>query len=120
MPDVRDFLRRGYSLFSGFGVGVPSAASGVITGLLFGSKTFDWPSIASGAQSTTTVTVTGAALGDVVLGVTMSISGGGLTFRGDVTAANTVTVTANNLTGGAVDLASATLSVLVAKASLSV
>jgi hypothetical protein len=120
MPDVRDFLRRGYSLFTAIGVGNYSAASGVITGLLFGSKTFDWASIASGAQATTTVTVTGAALGDFVLGVAMSIDSLGLTFRGIVTAANTVTVTANNLTGGAVDLGSGTLSVLVAKASLSV
>jgi hypothetical protein len=50
----------------------------------------------------------------------MNIDTLGLTFRGAVTAANTVTVTANNLTGGAVDLGSGTLSVLVAKASLSV
>ena len=79
---------------------------------LTGSATYDPPSIASGAQSTTTVTVTGAAVGDHVT-MTFSQSLGGLVLTGYVSAANTVTAVFANLTGGAVDLASGTLTATV-------
>lgn len=119
MPDVRDFQRRGPTLLDALGVGSPSGASGVVTGLLYGSKTFDWASIADAAVATTTVTVTGAVLGDHVVSTAMSVSTGGVILHGYVSGSNTVTVVANNETGGAVDMASGTLSVLVAKVSLS-
>jgi hypothetical protein len=83
---------------------------------LRGSKTYDAPSVASGSQTTTTVTVTGAALGDRVRSIGLGISAGGLVVTGYVSAADTVTVVLSNLTGGAVDLASTTLSVEVVKA----
>lgn len=76
---------------------------------LIGSKTYDPPSTANSAQWSTTVTVTGAALGDVALcgfSTAMPIS---WLFRGHVTAADTVTCSADNYTGGTVDLASGTL-----------
>ncbi len=77
-----------------------------------GSKTFDWGSIANAASATTTVTVPGALLTDRrKYSAFMSISTGGLSLDAYVTAADTVTVRANNLTGAAVDLASATLTV---------
>jgi hypothetical protein len=83
--------------------------------LLEGSKVFNWPSIAAGATSNTTVTVTGAAVGDHCWS-TLSISRGGLNIRDcEVTAADTVTVTYVNPTAGAIDLASATLSAYVVK-----
>ena len=76
---------------------------------LFGSKTFDPPSTANNSQWNTTVTVAGAALGDAALcgfSTAMPIS---WLFRGHVTAADTVTCSADNYTGATVDLASGTL-----------
>lgn len=111
MANAKDFVFMQYRRFLKFAVGPYSGVDeGIVSGFLRGSKTFDWASIASGAQATTTVTVTGAALGDFCQAA-MSLSGAGLMFHADVTAANTVTVTAHNLTGGAVDLASGTLAV---------
>lgn len=83
--------------------------------VLTGSKTHDWASVADSAQATTTVTVTGAALGDFVQ-ASMSVSLAGTVLSGFVSAADTVTVVLRNTTGGAVDLASGTLRVLVRKA----
>jgi len=77
-------------------------------------KTFDWPSIASGSSSTTTVTVVNAAFGDFVE-ASMSVSIAGLTMTAYVSAPDTVTVVAANNTGGAIDLASAVLRVRVQK-----
>lgn len=86
---------------------------------LFGSAVFDQASLATGAGAAgqATVTVTGAALGDIVLGVSASVDLAGLQVTGYVSAANTVTLRLRNDTGGAVDLASATYRVIVAKAS---
>jgi hypothetical protein len=88
-----------------------------ITKLLTGTKVFDWASLASGATAlNTTVTVTGAALGDVVLGCSMSVAvPAGCFLQGQVTGADTVTVTLYNISGGAVDLASGTLRAVVAR-----
>jgi hypothetical protein len=77
-----------------------------------GSKTFDWPSIAAGASSSTTVTCPRATTTDGRhYQAAMSVGWGGLIAFCEVTAANTVTVTAFNPTGSAIDLASGTLSV---------
>jgi hypothetical protein len=81
-------------------------------GALFGSKTQDWASIADGASATTTVTVTGAAMGDFARAA-MSVDLQGLTLAAYVSAANTVTVVATNASGSAVDLGSGTLRVRV-------
>lgn len=74
-----------------------------------GSKTWDAPSVASGASTTTTVTVTGAKVGDDAtadfsLGIPQYVS-----LNAAVTSANTVTVTLTNNSGAALDLASGTL-----------
>lgn len=81
---------------------------------LVGSKTYDPASTTNGSTWTTTVTVTGAAVGDVVVGVAHS-SIIVATWRLDavVSATNTVTVLATNNTGGTVDLASGTLRAVV-------
>jgi len=84
--------------------------------VLTGSKTHDFADVADGARATTTVTVTGAALGDFVTGVSLSIDAAGGVLNGYVSAANTVTVDLINETGAALNLASATLAVLVRKA----
>jgi len=77
-----------------------------------GSATYNPPSIASGAQASTTLAVTGANVGDRV-DLTFSQSLGGLLLTGYVSAADTVTAVFANLTGAAVDLASGTLTATV-------
>jgi len=78
------------------------------------TATWDPASIAVGGSATTTVTVTGADIGDPVQ-TGHSISIAGLTSTGYVSSANTVTVVLANSTAGAVDLASHTLTVVVQK-----
>lgn len=75
----------------------------------YGSKTYDVPSLLTNTQDQTTVTVTGAALGNYAI-ATFSLSLQGIVLSASVSAANTVTVTFRNDTGGALDLGSGTLS----------
>jgi len=77
-----------------------------------GSKTFNPGSIADGNEEATTVTATGAVLGDFVM-VSFSVDVADLVLDGQVTAADTVTCVFANNTGGAIDLASGTLRVIV-------
>ena len=76
----------------------------------------DFPSINAAASADLTITVPGAAVGDSVsLGLPAAPTAG-LVFNGFVSAANTVTVRATNITAGAVDAASATYRATVLKA----
>lgn len=75
---------------------------------LSSSVVWNPPNLASGASETTTITVTGAALGNYVQ-VSFSLDLQGLSLIGYVSAANTVTAVLSNLTVGAIDLASGTL-----------
>jgi hypothetical protein len=85
--------------------------------ILNGSKTHDFGSLADGAGETTTVTVTGAALGDFVEAVSLSVDLQGMTLTGYVSAADTVSVRLQNESGGGpIDLGSATLRARVRKA----
>lgn len=79
---------------------------------LDGSETYDAGSIADGDEEVGEITVTGAALGDFVL-ASLSIDVADLAITAAVTAANTVTYQLLNNTGGAIDLASATVRVRV-------
>lgn len=81
-------------------------------GLLTGSKTHDFGNLVDGAGESTDVTVTGAALGDFAV-CSVGVDAQGITFTANVKSADTVTVRAQNETGGAIDLASTTLRVLV-------
>lgn len=78
--------------------------------VLEASATFDPPNIAAAGTTTTTVTVTGAALGDIVE-ASFSLDSQGIMLSGYVSAADTVTTVFFNPTGGAIDLASGTLRV---------
>lgn len=80
---------------------------------LTGSATYDPASLTDGTGATTTVTVTGAALGDYVVGVSFSVSLQGILLTGYVSAADTVSVRFQNESGGTLDLASGTLRALV-------
>jgi len=64
------------------------------------------PSIAAGATATVNFTVTGAAFGDYVLIAAPYNLGGLEPGMPYVSAANTVSLTLRNNTGGAIDLAS--------------
>jgi len=93
--------------------------NGVGNGLV-GATTADFSSISANTSSTSvssgssTVVVTDAAVGDpVALGVSVLTTG--IIYQAQVTSANTVQVTAYNVTAGSVDPASATFSVRVLK-----
>jgi len=81
---------------------------------LVGTTTYDPPSLADGAGTTTTVTVTGAALGDFAL-PSFSLTTSGITITAWVSAVNTVSVRFQNESGGVLDIASGTLACLVIK-----
>ena len=77
--------------------------------------TFNFGSIADGNEEVTGVTVSGVALGDMVLGVASSVDVADLDLTANVTAANQVTVVVLNNTGGAIDLATAEYTALVGR-----
>lgn len=72
------------------------------------------PSVATGAGTSVTVTVTGAAVGDHVQ-VIPQVSLGGLNVTAYVSAANTVTIVARNDSGGTVNLGAQTFFIRVSR-----
>lgn len=82
---------------------------------LSATAALDFASIATTASADLTITVAGAAVGDAVsLGLPAAPTAG-LVFIGFVSATNTVTVRAMNITGSGVDAASATYRATVHK-----
>ena len=81
---------------------------------LKGSATWDPGSIDDGNEEMKEVTVNGAVLGDFAL-ASFSLDVADLPLDAQVTAANTITCVLANNTGGAIDLASGTVRVLVFK-----
>lgn len=95
----------------------PDKTHSLITKVLTGSKTWDPPNIAAdGSVTNTTVTVTGAAVGDMAVANLSTLTQANAVLDAKVTAADTVTVVLFNKTGGALDVASGTLKVLVLRA----
>lgn len=86
-----------------------------ITAVLLGSATLDFGSINAAASADLTITVTGAAVGDTVDLGRPAAPAAGIIFQAFVSAANTVTVRATNITAAPVDPASATYKVAVMK-----
>jgi hypothetical protein len=84
-----------------------------ITKVLSGSASLDFSSISAGAQASLTITVTGAAVGDEVIMALPAAPAAGLVFNAFVSAANTVTIRASNISGSPVDAAAATYGVIV-------
>lgn len=84
-------------------------------GWLIGSAAYNPGNLVDGDGVTTTITVTGAELGDYAR-VTYSLDLQGITATAWVSAANTVSVRLQNETGGAIDLAPGILRARVEKA----
>jgi hypothetical protein len=74
------------------------------------SQAWNPASIANGASESVAVTVAGVGFG-MICYASFGISTSGMTLTAAVSAANTITATLSNNTGGAVDLASSTLTV---------
>jgi hypothetical protein len=85
-----------------------------LANVLNASGTYDPPSLADGVGVTTTLTVTGAALGDFAL-ASFSLDLQGITVSAYVSVANTVSVRLQNESGSVIDLGSGTLRVRVWK-----
>ena len=78
------------------------------------SQSWSPGSIANGAITQTTITYSGAEVGDFVLR-SIDIDTQGLVFTADVTDTSTVTLTLANLTGAALDIGTGNVKVLVLK-----
>jgi len=72
-------------------------------------------SLADGVGETDDVTVSGVALGDMVIGASLGVDLVGLTVTGYVSAANTVKFRIQNESGSTVDLASSTMRLVVVR-----
>jgi hypothetical protein len=77
--------------------------------------TLNSASVSDQAAATDTVTVPGVALGDMVIGMSAGVSEAGLVRRAYISATDTVTIATTNTTGGAVDLASSTVKLVIAR-----
>lgn len=89
-----------------------AAVRAPLAGLLTGSATYDAASLIDAAGATTTVTVTGAALGDFAM-ASLGVDVAGISVTAYVSAADTVSVRLQNESGGTLDLASTTLRAVV-------
>ena len=82
---------------------------------LNGSVQWNMPSTADNAIASTTVTVTGAAVGDPVLASLSTLGNVGALVSAHVISANTILVIVLNKSGGPIDPAAGTLNVVVMK-----
>lgn len=86
--------------------------SPLYSSVLANSGTYDPASLVDGAGVTTTLTVTGAAVGDLVQ-ASFSLDLQGIILFAWVSATNTVSIRFQNESGGTLDLASGTIQVRV-------
>jgi hypothetical protein len=94
----------------------PSTTRHTVNHGLTGSATLNFPSTLTNLSADLTITVTGAALSDVVsLGVPNAAVNANTSYSAWVSAANTVTVRFNNYSSGTVDPASGLFKVFVTK-----
>jgi hypothetical protein len=97
--------------------GFVAGTGATVTAILTASASLNFPSINAASQADLTITVAGAAPGDEVA---MSLPTGpaaGLVFNAFVSADNTVTIRASNISGSPVDAGAATFGVLVFRAA---
>lgn len=79
------------------------------------TATLDFPSVAAAGTQTLTVTCPGASVNDVVVMSLPATLSNGVFYDARVSAANTITVRAMNITAGAIDPASGFFNFLVFK-----
>lgn len=89
--------------------------SGVFTELFLVSATLDAGNLIDAAGETDTIAVPGVALGDIVCGVSLDKDLVGVTVTAYVSAANVVSLRIQNESGSTLDLASATVKVIVGR-----
>lgn len=92
---------------------IASDGSNTINKVLSGSASLNFGSISAVSQADLTITVTGAATGDEVIMALPAAPAAGIVFNAFVSAANTVTIRASNITASPVDPAAATYGVIV-------
>ena len=92
---------------------IAGTGSATVTKVLSATASLDFGSIGAAAQAGLTITVTGAAVGDEVVMALPAAPAAGLVFNAFVSAANTVTIRASNITASPVDPAAATYGVIV-------
>lgn len=88
-----------------------------LTKIRTASASLNFPSIAAVSQADLTITVAGAATGDEVTMGLPTVPAAGIVFNAFVSATDTVTIRASNITAAAVDPAVATYNVIVFGAS---
>jgi hypothetical protein len=77
--------------------------------------TLNSASVADQGAATDTVAVPGVALGDMVIGMSAGVDEAGVVRRAYISAAGVVTIATTNTTGGAVDLASTTVKLVIGR-----
>lgn len=105
---LNDMLAKGRLTVSTLTADAITIDGNTVPSRIEGTATFDPGSLADGAGTTTTVTVTGAALGDMAL-ASFSLTTSGITITAWVSASNTVSVRFQNESGGTLDIGSGTL-----------
>ena len=88
-----------------------------ITKVLSGSASLDFGSITNATQASLTITVVGAAVGDEVIMGLPAAPAAGIVFNAFVSATDTVTIRASNISAAPVDPAAATYGVTVIAAA---
>jgi hypothetical protein len=96
--------------------GFITGSGATITKVLSTSGTLTFPLIAAVSQNTQTFTVSGAAVGDEVILALPAAPTAGIVFNAFVSAANTVSVRASNITAAGVTPGAATYGVVVISA----
>lgn len=84
-----------------------------ITKIRTASASLNFPSITNATQADLTITVTGAAVGDEVVMALPAAPAAGIVFNAFVSATDTVTVRASNISASPVNPDAATYSVIV-------
>jgi hypothetical protein len=84
-----------------------------ITKVRSGSASLNFGSIDAAAQADLTIAITGAVVGDEVIMALPAAPAAGLIFNAFVSAADTVTVRASNITAAPIDPAAATFGAIV-------
>ena len=87
----------------------------VFSEVLCAKATINVASLIDAAGATQTISVPGVALGDLVLGVSFEVDLQGITVTAYVSAADVVSIRVQNESTATVDLASTTVTVIVAK-----